>query len=241
MLTSIYPRHFLSALLWLFILSITSLAHAEKATITPYVTKNDVDIIKFLPDPILPGSEDDLMEQKKIIDLQKSSTPERIKRANDDVTETVFAMYGSVMGDQFTAERLPITAHFFARIGKCEGAVINPAKEQFHRIRPFLANTQIKALVKEAKSGSYPSGHTTRATMMAIVLSDLFPDKRALIFSRNDDYAMSRVIGGMHYFNDLQAGQRAGTAIASLLFTRDDFKADLEAARQELKNVFDKN
>jgi acid phosphatase (class A) len=234
MVTSFYQRLFVFIFLCLSVLTIASFGYAENAPIMPYVTKNDVEIIKFLPDPIASGGMDDQMEQQKIIDIQKSSSPERIKRANDDVAETVFAMYGSVMGDQFTAERLPVTAHFFARIGKCEGAVIDVVKEKFARVRPFMANPNIKALVKESKSGSYPSGHVTRSTMMAIVLADLFPERRAALFARADDYAMSRVIGGMHYFNDLQAGQRAGTAIAASLFIRADFHVDLEAARKEL-------
>jgi len=43
------------------------------------------------------------------------------------------------------------------------------------------------------------------------------------------------VIGGMHYPNDLDGGARAGTAIAVALQSRPEFKADLEAARRELR------
>jgi acid phosphatase (class A) len=235
-----YIHHFRSLLCVSFSfigLLIALPAYADDVPLLPYVTKNDVDIIKFLPDPIIAGSADDLLDQQKIIEVQKSASSERIKRANDDVTETVFAMFGALIGDQFTAEHLPITAHFFARIGKCEGAIVDVAKQKFGRLRPFMANPQIKALVKEAKSGSYPSGHVTRSTMMAIVMADLFPDKRGALFARADDYAMSRIIGGMHYFNDLQAGERSGTAIAAVLFTRADFRSDLEAAREELKKA----
>lgn len=66
----------------------------------------------------------------------------------------------------------------------------------YGRIRPWLANPEIKALVKSTKSGAYPPGHTTRVTAVATILSALIPEKRELIWARAAEYAESRVIGG---------------------------------------------
>ena len=87
-------------------------------------------------------------------------------------------------------------------------------------------------------SGSYPSGHTTNATLAAIVMGDIVPEKRDAIWQRAADYSHSRVVGGMHYPNDLFGGKLAGTAIAVALQSRPEFKADFAAARRELGSIW---
>ncbi len=79
--------------------------------------------------------------------------------------------------------------------------------------------------------------HTTHVTAMAIVLGDLLPEKRGAIWERAADYEQSRVIGGMHYPNDLEGGRRAGTAIAVALLGQPEFKVDFDAARSELRQA----
>ena len=73
---------------------------------------------------------------------------------------------------------------------------------------------------------------------MAIILSIMVPEKRNLIFIRADDYAYSRIIGGMHYPNDLVAGKLAGTAMAVALLSNPDFQNDLKKATTELRTSF---
>ncbi len=203
----------------------------------PYLTTKQLNIIPFLPTPVLNGSPQDKEQQAQVIAIQKAASPERIALANKDSEETVYAMFSSVMGAQFQPANLPVTTHVFARIGETEDAVVDPVKSYFGRIRPFLNNPEIKALVKPSSSNSYPSGHTSRSTMMAVILSSMVPEKRNEIFERANDYAQSRIIGGMHYPNDLEAGRRAGSAMAATLLASPTFMADFEAARSELRKA----
>ena len=203
----------------------------------PYLTTKQLNIIPFLPTPVLNGSPQDKEQQAQVIAIQKAASPERIALANKDSEETVYAMFASVMGPQFQPANLPVTTHVFARIGETEDAVVDPVKSYFGRIRPFLNNPEIKALVKPSSSNSYPSGHTSRSTMMAVILSSMVPEKRNEIFERANDYAQSRIIGGMHYPNDLEAGRRAGSAMAATLLASPTFMADFEAARAELRKA----
>jgi acid phosphatase (class A) len=207
-------------------------AHAADA---PYITAKDLDLLTILPPPVQNGSEADRAEQAMVIAAQRAASPERIAQAGVDAEETVFIMFSPLLGDLFDARKLPATAHLFARIGETEDAVVDPAKAIFGRIRPFMNNPDIKPLVKQSRSGAYPSGHTTRVNAMAIVLAAMLPEKRAAIWVRAEDYAQSRIIGGMHYPNDLDGGKRAGTAIAVALLARPDVQADIAAARTELR------
>lgn len=223
----------LSLFLFSLVFSISAYA-AEK----PYISHNQLNIIQLLPNPVANGSAEDKIEQEYVLAAQKNATSERIALANADAEETVFAMFKSILGPEFNPDKLPETARFFERIGETEDAIVDPAKAYFGRTRPFLNNPDIQAKVKPSKSGSYPSGHTSRSRLMAIILSIMVPEKRNLIFIRADDYAYSRIIGGMHYPNDLVAGKLAGTAMAVALLPNSDFQNDMKKATTELRTSF---
>ncbi|MEI7515882.1 MAG: phosphatase PAP2 family protein [Betaproteobacteria bacterium] len=203
----------------------------------PYLTTQQLDIIPFMPAPIVNGSSEDKEQQAQVLAVQRAASAERIALANKDAEETVFAMFSSVMGSNFTAANLPQSTKIFDRIGETEDAVVDPVKKYFGRIRPFLNNPEIKPLVKPSTSGSYPSGHTSRSTMMAVILSKMVPEKRVAIFERANDYAQSRIVGGMHYPQDLEAGRRAGSAMAATLLASPTFMADFEVSRAEIRKA----
>lgn len=201
----------------------------------PYLTARDLDLAIILPPPVVAGSEADREQQAMVLAAQRAASPDRIAQAQRDVDESLEVMFGAVLGKSLGAADLPATARLFDRIGETEEAVVDPAKKAFNRRRPYLSNAEIKPLVRPSTSGSYPSGHTTRVNVSAIALVALVPEKRDAIWLRAADYAWSRVVGGMHYPNDLEGGGRAGTAIAVAMMGRAEFKADFEAARRELR------
>jgi acid phosphatase (class A) len=201
----------------------------------PYITAADLDLRLFLPMPVAAGSEADKAQQAEVIALQAKATPERIALAKADAEESVFDMYTRTFGESFNPQALPKIAHLFARVGESEDAVVDPAKPFYGRIRPWLANPDIKALVKSTKSGAYPSGHTTRVAAVATILTAMIPEKRDLIWARASEYAESRVVGGMHYWPDIEAGWRAGAAFAAAIMANPDFKADFPDAKAELR------
>ena len=202
----------------------------------PYVTAKKLDLLNFLPPPPKAGSPEDLAERIAVAAVQKNASKERIALAEHDAEETIYVMFGNVMGPKFVAASIPLADKLFARLGDSEDVTIDPVKPAFGRVRPYLAaSDEIKPLVKASKSGSYPSGHTTRVTLMAITLSSMVPEKRAEIWARADEYAESRIVGGMHYPRDLDAGRRAGTAMAATAFADPQFQADFAAAKAEVR------
>lgn len=199
----------------------------------PYLGPAQVNLSLLLPPP----PEDSGPDMREVLALQQARTPERAELAVADVDESIVAMFGSVLGESFTAAALPLTTRLFDRLGKTENVIADPAKRSFARRRPFMVDASVHPVVPESGSGSYPSGHSTRSTMDAIVLAAMVPERRTAIFARQLEYAQSRVIGGAHYPSDVAAGMRAGTAIAAVLLDDAGFKADFEAARAELRTV----
>lgn len=212
-----------------------SLAHPASAREALYLGAAELDLVSILPPPVTAGSAADREQLAVVLRAQQAASPERIEQAKRDAKESIDVLFGALFGKALDARALPATTRLFARLEESEGAVVGPAKTAFGRVRPYLSNPEIKALVRPSTSGAYPSGHTTYAAVAAILVGDMVPEKRPQLFERAADYAWSRVIAGMHYPNDLDGGRLAGTALVVALRDRPAFKADYEAARRELR------
>jgi len=212
-------------------------ATAVHAGEPPFLSAKQLDLTRILPTPIANGSAQAKAEEQMVIAAQQAASPERIALAAADAKETVYDMFTRTFGPAFAPENMPKAAVFFGRVGDSEDETVDPVKKIYGRTRPFLANPDIKPLITQSKSGAYPSGHTTRVTLMAIILGDMLPEKRALLWARAAEYAESRVVGGMHYPNDLMAGRMAGVAMAMAMYTDPAFRVEFETAKAEVRKA----
>ena len=206
----------------------------------PYVTAKMLDLTVLVPPPPAKGSAADKADMQAVLAAQAAqagASDARKAQAFADSEETVYLMFTRVLGDKFVPSATPKAAALFERIGASEGDTLDAAKPFFGRVRPWIANPEVKAIAVPTKSASYPSGHTTLVTIEAIMVAAMVPEKKAEIWARADDYAESRVIGGMHYPTDILAGCRTGTAMATVMFQDPAFKADFEAAKAEVRGA----
>lgn len=66
---------------------------------------------------------------------------------------------------------------------------------------------------------------------MGTVLARMLPEKRDELYARIADYGHSRMIAGVHYRSDIDAGKVLGSALAADEFAADeDFKNKLPGA-----------
>jgi acid phosphatase (class A) len=212
-------------------LAVPATSHAKTK---PYATADEVPLLKLLAPPPPKGSETEARELAEVLAMQKTRTEAQAERAKADVEETAVRFLAG-MGITVDPARIPLTVALIDRLSETEEALIEPAKEGFNRLRPPYVNPEIKPVVRLSKSGAYPSGHATFGTIAGIVLANILPEKRDAIFARARDYALSRMIGGVHYRSDLEAGVVSGTAIMAVIMTKPEFQADLKAARAELR------
>jgi len=226
-------KKFASLTAGLLLLVIGSAAQAEDAK--PFVTNKDIDLTMILPPPPANDSAQTKAELGEVLTLQVTRTPEMAASAVADSEENVWR-FANVMGPNFNKEKLPKFSAFFDRVVETEGAVVDPAKDVWKRPRPHQLSDLVKPAVKLSSSGSWPSGHATVGTMMGIILADMVPEKRAEIMARAAEYAHNREVGGIHYASDVEMGKISGSVIAAVLLNRDDFKAEYEVARAELRS-----
>ena len=114
-------------------------------------------------------------------------------------------------------------------------------KAYYHRLRPFemyeehLLSTETEAEL--SGEGSYPSGHTMRGWLAALLLSEINPSRADTLFARGWMYCESRVIEGAHWQSDIDA-TRVGASIGyAALHTSPEFLAQLEKAKIEFKRL----
>ncbi|AMP08028.1 PAP2 superfamily protein [Collimonas arenae] len=225
-----------SALLMSFVACSAAPALAREEN--PFITSREINLIELLAPPPANESEKTRFELAEVIAVQSTRTPEMVARAQADSAENIWR-FADVMGVKFKPEQLPLFTKFFQRVVDSEGAVVDTYKDVWKRPRPYLYSEMVKPVVKLSHSGSYPSGHATAGTLMGIVLSNMVPEKRAEIMARAAEYANNRVVGGVHYRSDIEAGRITGTVIAARLQTRDDFNQAFEAAKSELRGVLE--
>jgi len=171
-----------------------------------------------------------------MLELQAERTPGAAQRARQDAELSIFRFADALGSPQaFSPANLPLTVMLFGDVTRDEAAVMSAAKDRFERPRPFKVEHRLAPVVPLPSSASYPSGHSTWAYAAALVLADMLPERRAQILARADDYAHNRILGGVHYPSDVQAGRLAGTALAAMLFACAPFAAEESSARKELR------
>lgn len=156
-----------------------------------------------------------------------------------------FQAFQPVLGPDFTAERFPATnALLWGVVAQRIGATTQPAKLLYQRDRPFVSDPSYLHCAPELTDAtraalgvhlSYPSGHAALGYAWALLLTELMPDRTQSLMERGYQYGESRVICGVHWTSDVNAGRvLAGGAVAQA-HGMTQFQEQLEAARAELR------
>ena len=197
-----------------------------------YLAAEAVDLRALLGDPPAADSATTRVEIAELLLRQEARTPEQVARAQAQEKLTVYA-FAPVLGAQFNATNLPVTDKFLNRVGSNSSRISGGAKKIWKRSRPFQVDPRIQPVVK-TQSPSYPSGHAVRGYVWAVVLGELFPDRKELLLARAREIGEDRMVAGVHYPSDIEAGRKLGLAIAEKMLASPMFQQDLAAARREV-------
>jgi len=202
----------------------------------PFLPPDAVDLAAMLPPP---PAQDGPVTKAEIAEIHRAASaasPAETEQATADSKEEVF-LFAAIMGPNFTPEQLPLTTKFFAAVGDTEGEFVGPAKKSFGRPRPPLADPTITTCEKLKPSGAYPSGHSTFGYLQAIVLAQMVPEKREAIFRRAAEFGQHRVVCGVHYPSDVEAGKLSAFAIGAALLKNAAFQQQFAPAKAELRKA----
>lgn len=90
-------------------------------------------------------------------------------------------------------------------------------KATFDRARPRQYSDQVAPSIEPPGHPAYPSGHSTDAHTLALILAEMWPEKKAQLLSIALKIAINREIGGVHYRSDTMAGYLLAEQIVALL------------------------
>ncbi|MBN3723067.1 acid phosphatase [Burkholderia sp. Ac-20379] len=204
-----------------------------------YLSPDEIDVAALLAPPPEPGSAAQRRDLEAVLTVQNTRTSEEVAAGIADVQKSVFR-FADVLGPAFMPENLPKLAALFEVANHEASLAVKPAKAYFHRARPYVASSQVHPTVPEHAAGayeSYPSGHATMGYLDAILLANMVPEKRAEIYARGRLFGEHRVVDGVHYPSDVEAGRIDATVIAAQMMRNPTFKADFLAARTELRGA----
>jgi acid phosphatase (class A) len=211
-------------------------APAKAPATSKFLQPGDLDPALILPPPPKDDDPAAVEGRAELHRIAAARTPERLAQAKaDDELEDVRAI-AAPLGPAFSQDRFPATAKLFADLRNEDSVAAKQAKAYFKRARPFEIDGKALDVCDDAhdSKNSYPSGHSTMAWSAAAVLANLMPGNAQVIFAHTTDYVESRLVCGVHYRSDLEAGHVLGTALVARLMTKPAFAAEVEAARAEL-------
>jgi len=151
--------------------------------------------------------------------------------------------FAAVLGLTIREEATPSTVRVLTRVVTDIADSYDPAKEHFGRMRPFQVDPSITPciaseaaqLARLANSRSYPSGHAGFGWAWGLLLADMVPEQADAILARGYDYGWSRVVCGVHFPSDVEAGRAVASAVVIRLMGDEEFAGDYAIARAELR------
>ena len=182
----------------------------------------------------------DLQTYQATRKLQGTARWDLASRDADFGPAPMMHVYSCALGVDLTPVSAPRLYRLLNRLVTDADAVNASVKAGYKRPRPFVENGGQICVAEEdwlKKSYSYPSGHSTYSWASALTLSQIAPDRAVALMARARSYGESRIVCGVHYESDVQAGRATASLLFSALQDNPTFRADLARARLELARL----
>jgi acid phosphatase (class A) len=215
------------------LLGVTANAHASDH----YLSDAQVNaVMAALPAPSAPGSAEDLADRAATDRAFAARSTADFSQARQEEKFDAFS-FAPVVGDGFRADKLPHVAALFKEAENETKEAVDLSKNHWKRPRPCppASACALDPQAAAKKSFGYPSGHSSRATVDAILLAQLFPQDADALLQHARDIGWRRVVKGVHTLQDIYAGREFGQALATDMLASPMLQHDLAAAREELR------
>jgi acid phosphatase (class A) len=163
-------------------------------------------------------------------------------------SDAVRAEVSCAIGHRLAPNATPATMRLIERAAADLQPPVEAAKADFARDRPFVGaddprSCDLRTLGALGKWGggllsySYPSGHAAFGQLAALVLADAEPARAAPLAAWGTALGDHRVACRVHWPSDIAAGRRLATAVHARLAALRAYRADVAAARTELRRA----
>ena len=203
-----------------------------------YLPKGAIDGAALLGPPPTPTSLRGRADRETFLQTRAlQGTPRWALAARDDnLRDGILARFSCAAGVRIGPET-PALLKLLRKVDVDVRDVGTPPKDVYNRPRPVIGNTKPVCVPRAdwmKTNASYPSGHAMIGWSWAMILSELLPARTDALLQSGRDFAQSRVICGVHYQSDVDAGRMLGSAMTARMHAEPAFQADLAAARAEV-------
>lgn len=216
----------------------------EAPATKPYLDeKSAPDTVAILPAPPASHSAAENADKVAFSGTRSLRDTPRWGLAANDVAEgsaAILENLACVLGTKIEPRRVPTLVTLLDRARLDIARATRAPKVHYRRLRPFVGNDAPICVQRSqalADSYSYPSGHASQGWTYALIMASLVPQKATRILVRGRLYGESRVICGVHWPSDVEAGRTNGAIVYAALQADAGFRADLEKARGELSRA----
>ena len=191
-------------------------------------------LIALLPPPPAQTSTTTHDEIKLLRKLEKSKPTEKAAALADSNELDVF-VYRTVLGNNFSASALPLTAALSDQVHRDSDYWNAALKNVYRRPRPYRYDPTLHPSCGTDQAYSYPSGHSMAGYLEAMMLAEIVPEQREAIFIRADDFAHNRWVCGAHYPSDTRMAHQISATLFGIMLANPAFEEKLGAARTETR------
>jgi acid phosphatase (class A) len=210
------------------------------ARLAGYFVANPLDGKAILGPPPAPDSPHGKADRAMFEETRKLEGSPRWKAAiqdNDLWGGGAIKRFSCAMGVSLDDKQTPVTLRILHRVELDVRTVGTPAKDFYDRKRPLIGNDAPVCVPREdwmKTNASYPSGHAMTAWSWALILTELSPAKADPLLTLGRESGESRVVCGVHFLSDVEAGRSLGAGMVARLHSDPAFLTDMAAARREL-------
>ena len=163
------------------------------------------------------------------------------QQALSDESEKLCAVFSESLGIEISPTATP-EIYLLVEFAVTDAYWANKkVKDYYQRRRPFATfnepSLKPEEDAQEASTFSYPSGHSTRGWMYALVLTTLAPERTEFLMERARDYSLNRVVCGHHWKSDIDASLMLTSGIFANIVVTEAFQAQLMKARAEYLKI----
>lgn len=201
-----------------------------------YLDGDEASFVAIFPPPPARGSAAERAELDQLLALQKSRSSAEVAAAQAD-RKTELTRFAPALGlDADALAGLPRVTRLAQDVEDQVRPYVRAAKQHFRRLRPREVEPAIQPCIGDvAADQSYPSGHSTYGWAMGYLLADLLPERRAQLLARSAEFARQRMVCGVHFPSDLEAGRLGAAWLMERMHHNPAFLADRDQAAQELR------
>jgi acid phosphatase (class A) len=201
-----------------------------------YLSGETEEFVERFGPPPAAGSAETRRELDELLELQRRRTPAQVAAAQADRKKDVSRFLAALGLDPAQGPPLPALHRFTDTAEADIRPYVRAVKDKFRRLRPYEIEPKLEPCIGDVAGDlSYPSGHATYAFVVGALLSELVPERRAALTLRAEEFARQRLVCGVHFPSDLEAGRRGAEFFVGKMHESAAFERDEDAARTELR------